>query len=434
MSVTINTLASDITTLYEQALLNASYGGVGFYVVDGSDEAGRRLLRFLFPGQDAVAFEDLGQLDGEIEIKGVLVGDDFVEQAQRMRAVFYTPGPQTLTHPWLGELRVVQAPGKLPKFSFAQDEIRIARFTLTVLRWTPAQPPAINTLQSILFAIEDAQLAVNQFLAATLAPAVLTLAAIGYVQGFVNLVAAEWTVLTGSAKDAAVAPAAVAPIAAMGTVATVTVDSNYGMNIAGLLGGVPAAIAGTSTPIIPAAVAPGGSTTTPVAVDPRVTATAILQALPTMATAATAAAPGPALSLAAQSLALSYAVSAASNITFTSQQEARTWFTQLATALDAASTLAASQVPTQATAAGTLWRALVALQAALAADMNATIGRLPAVETLTLTSPVSVWLIAQYLVGDTPGAVLATYLDLVQRNSIINPAVPSPGPLEVLVQ
>jgi hypothetical protein len=76
----------------------------------------------------------------------------------------------------------------------------------------------------------------------------------------------------------------------------------------------------------------------------------------------------------------------------------------------------------------------VALQAALAADMTATIGRLPAVQTLTLAAPASLWLIAQYLVGDTPGLVLPTYLDLRARNDIINPAVPPPGPLEVLVQ
>jgi hypothetical protein len=131
---------------------------------------------------------------------------------------------------------------------------------------------------------------------------------------------------------------------------------------------------------------------------------------------------------------MSYAVTATTGIAFTSQQEARAWFTQLATPLGAAATLAASLVPSQATGAGTLWRALVALQAALAADMNATIGSLPVVETLTLTAPVSTWLIAQYLVGDTPGAVLATYLDLVLRNNIINPAIPPPGPLEVLVQ
>jgi prophage DNA circulation protein len=434
VSITINTIASDITTLYDQGLLHASYGGVGFYVIDGSDEPGRRILRFLFPGQDASAFQDLGQLDGEIELKGMLIGDDYIAQAQRMRGVCYTPGPQTLTHPWLGEIQVVPSPGRKPKFNFSQDMLRVASFSMCVLRYTPAQPPAISTLQSLLNAVEDTQLAVDQFLAATLAPAVLTLAAIGMVQGYVNLVAAEWTVLTNSAADAAVQPAAVAPIAAMGTVATVTVDANYGANVAGLLGGVPAAIAGTSAPIMPAAVAPGGSTATPVAVDPRVTATAILAVLPTMVPAATAAAPGPALSLAAQALALSYAVQAASDIQFSSQQEASAWFSELATPLAAAATLAASLVPTQATAAGTLWRALVALQAALAADMTATIGRLPAVETLTLGSPAPLWLIAQYLVGDTPGLVLPTYLDLLQRNDVINPAVPPPGPLEVLVQ
>lgn len=194
-----------------------------------------------------------------------------------------------------------------------------------------------------------------------------------------------------------------------------------------------AAIAGTSTPEIPAAVAPGGSTATPAAVDGRITANLILGAAATMTAASTTPAAQQAVTLAAQALALADAVSAASDIAFESQQEAATWQQNLTTALSGAAMQAALLAATQATAAGTLWRSLVAAQSALAADMTATIGRLPAVVTFTPPGPAPVWLIAQYLAGDTPANVVPVYLDLVARNGIVNPAVPVPGPLEVLL-
>ena len=54
---------------------------------------------------------------------------------------------------------------------------------------------------------------------------------------------------------------------------------------------------------------------------------------------------------------------------------------------------------------------------------------------VAFTPPVTapVWLIAQYLAGDTPARVLPVYLDLVKRNGIINPGAPQSGPLEVLL-
>ena len=64
--------------------------------------------------------------------------------------------------------------------------------------------------------------------------------------------------------------------------------------------------------------------------------------------------------------------------------------------------------------------------------MNAAIGSLPAVTAFTPPPGVPVWVLAQYLAGDDPSRVIAAYRDLIARNDIYHPAVPPPGPFEVL--
>ena len=138
------------------------------------------------------------------------------------------------------------------------------------------------------------------------------------------------------------------------------------------------------------------------------------------------------LAVAAQATILADAVSVASDIPFESQQDARASQARISGGLAAAMAQAAAMARTNATTAGSLWRALRALDAAWAADMTATIGRLPVVATFTPPANVPLWIVAQYLAGDTPDRVIATHNDLRIRNRIANPAVPPSGPLEVL--
>ena len=422
----------DIIGLYEGLMLQASYAGIGFWMADSRDEAGRRIERFLFPGQDLAQFQDLGQSDGDIAISGLYVGDDYVHVAERLRASFRTPGPATLVHPWLGELRVVQAPGKLPSVSFKQDELRVVRFSATFCRYYPAVLPAPDTLSDLLDSLEDLRTQATALLATALAPAAITLMAVGYVERFAGLLATVWLGLVGDARDPQVGAAAAAPIAALNLVNALTADATYPAAIAGALGAVSAAIGATSTPVRPAAVAPGGSVTPPAAVDGRITAGLMLSAIGTMAAKGSDPAPGPTVAAAAQMLALADAVSAASDIAFSSQQEAAQWQAKLNAALDTAAAQAALLAAGQATAGGAAWRTLVAAKAALAADMTATIGRLPAVTRFTAPGSVPVWLLAQYLSGDKPGQIVAVYQDLVARNAIRHPAAAPAGALEVL--
>ncbi len=422
----------DIVGLYGDYLFEGSLGGVSFWLVDSEDEGGRRVLRFLFPGQDLAIYQDLGQVDGEIKISGLLIGDDYLNQYAQLRDAFRAPSPWTLVHPWLGDLLVVQAGDRLPKITLKSEELRVARFSASFFPFTQPEPPAPDTLQDLLDSLDDVRSAAGGLLGIVLAPAVLTVASIGIVDTVATTAIATWTGLLAPAT-ALVATAAAAPVAALGTIEDLAFDATYAGNVAAAFAGISAAITDASTPQIPAAVAPGGSTATPTAVDGRITATLILAAAATMTAPSSAPATTQAMTLAAQTLALADAVSAASDIAFESQQEAATWQQNLNAALGAAATQAALLAATQATAAGTLWRSLVAAQSALAADMNATIGRLPAVIAFTPPVTAPIWLIAQYLAGDTPANVVPVYLDLVKRNGVVNPGAPQSGPLEVLL-
>jgi prophage DNA circulation protein len=127
-------------------------------------------------------------------------------------------------------------------------------------------------------------------------------------------------------------------------------------------------------------------------------------------------------------------VQAASTISYTSQQDAQAEEATLMAAIDAAAVAAVSAVSSSPTLAGTLWRGLADLKAAWAADMNSIIGRLPAVVTVTTRSTIPAWILAQYVSGDNPEDVVATYNDLIARNDIRHPAMVPPGAIEVLDQ
>lgn len=426
-----------IIGLSEAVALEGSYRGIGFAYEPSDDEFGRRVQAFMFPGQDITVFQDLGQFDGDIVVHGIISGDDYAAQAVRLRAAFQTAGPATLVHPWLGTLLVVQAPGKQPKFTFKSEELRIARFTATFRRYLPAPKTAPDSLQALLFALQDMRTAAYGMLASVLAPIALTLSVVSQVENLVGEVATVLGGLIVSCVNPLVGLAGNLPIGLLSSIGSAPFDATYPVTVGNLLAGPTAAIGGTSTPAIPSAVASGGSTVTPTPVDGRITAMLILSAvsqigIPTLSGAPIQIPPGPALILSAQTFFLADAISAASAIAFSSQQEATTWRNTITAAIDAAVLAAAALVPATPAPGAALWRSLIATKAAWLSDMNAVIGRLPPVVTFTPPSSAPVWVYAQYLAGDDPSTIFATWRDLVQRNGIFHPAIPIPGPLEVL--
>ena len=417
--------------LYADLMLDASIGGYPFAVVNLKTEDGRRIHQELFPGQDRIAYQDLGQLDGDIVFTGILVGDDAVHQAERLRSVFQAGGVLTLDHPFFDTAFAV-VPVRPVAIEQDVHELRVARFTATVGRWLARQPPAVDTLQGILDAIADLQTQCRSWLRSVLRPLGLVLGVIGFVERLAQTLRGTWDVLAGAASDTSLKNLLSPFTAALSLSNTLPIDTAYPDAIADRIAGPSAAVAAAGTPAIPAAVALGGSLVTPVAVDPRVTTALLLQAAATMAPADITV-PGSPVALVAMAYALGDAVLAGSDIPFQSQQDALFWQARLNAALDQAAALAALYAQTDPINAGPIWRALLALRAALAADMTVTIGRLPPVKIFANPAAMPTWLLAMHLAGDNPDRLVAVYRDLLTRNDIAHPAVAPAGNLEVLL-
>ncbi len=426
MSIDLIPTLTDIYT----TLVTASFRGVPYQTIDSSTEVGRRVQAFLFPGQDQRQFQDLGAMDGPIQVTGLVAGDDYVAQASALAAAFRTPGPGTLVDPWLGTIEVVlQAP---PRITFRDTEIRIARFQATFLPYRPLAPQPPDTLTGLMDAATVATSAAAGMLTTLLAPVVIPLAVFSYAQGVVARVQTIWAGLTaGGAGVAQIAPAAAAPIAALGTLPETSAGAFGTAAVAGLMA-VPAAIAQASVPTPPAAVAPGGSTATPAAADPRQTAELLIASAPALAVFAADPSPGAGVAAALQAASAIAAVSAASDVVYTSQQDAQAMLASLVAAIDTAADAAIAQAQTQPAAAGSLWRAMMALRAAVLKDMSTIIGRLPAVVTVVLARPQPAWLIANATEGDVAANIFAAYQDIIARNRVANPGVVAGPTIEVL--
>lgn len=134
-------------------LRTASWRGVSFDMLDSTHSAGRRVHRFLFPGRDDTIHEDLGAIDGPIQISGLHVGDDYVRWQRRMEKACKEAGPGTLRHPWLGPLRVVLS--EPASFKFEDKQLRVCTVTLTFEIWQERPTQQLSTIGGLLDALDD---------------------------------------------------------------------------------------------------------------------------------------------------------------------------------------------------------------------------------------------------------------------------------------
>jgi prophage DNA circulation protein len=89
-----------------KALRPASFRGVPFQVAAADIAAGRRVQVHEYPQRDKPWVEDLGRATREVHVEALLVGDNYVAQANSLLAALEEAGPGELVHPWLGTLRV----------------------------------------------------------------------------------------------------------------------------------------------------------------------------------------------------------------------------------------------------------------------------------------------------------------------------------------
>uniref|UniRef100_UPI000B22CF3C hypothetical protein n=1 Tax=Mesorhizobium sp. 1M-11 TaxID=1529006 RepID=UPI000B22CF3C len=138
-----------------------------------------------------------------------------------------------------------------------------------------------------------------------------------------------------------------------------------------------------------------------------------------------------AMLIAAGADAIGTAVSLTVYADYTSRQDALAMRAALTTALGVIAT-AVGTLDAYAGPAAAVGRATLDLKAALAADINETIGRLPSVVVVATAAPVDAFVIANDLYGDRPERIEAGYRSIVERNRPRHPAQLPAGRIEAL--
>lgn len=412
-------------------LLGASFRGVPFQTPDVRQEIGRRVVRLWFPGRDDTRHQDLGLAEGPINVTGFVVGDDYVQRARELRDAFAEPGPGTLVHPWLGEIEVVLARPAI--ISFSEREIRLARFEATFEPWSNPAPAPLDTLSQMLDAVARVRAQIRATLRQLLAPVRQTVAALAAVQAFCGSAESTWRGLLGGAGFGVLSSALELPFRDLAGIGSLAAGDDYGGIVADRLTTVPLAISGAGAPPLLPAIGPAAGATVqaePV-IDPAAGAGIMLQAATAFAAASSAVAALPVL---AAAMARAEVAISAADIDHVSSQDAMAWRDRAGDALLASANAVAALTPAWPTVAPPLWDALTDLHAALVADFNARIGRLPTVRILPArAAAVPAWLIAWHLAGADPGRVGAMLDDLVRRNRLRQPGqVPAALELEYL--
>ena len=105
------------------AKLPASFRGVPFWVETSDLSVGRRTVTHQYPQRDEPFTEDLGRAAREYRFSAFVLGDDYIEQAKKLREALEKPGAATLVHPEFGEIQVVAQPGA--SMSFSQSMRRV---------------------------------------------------------------------------------------------------------------------------------------------------------------------------------------------------------------------------------------------------------------------------------------------------------------------
>lgn len=430
-------------------LLPAAWRGQRFWVINAQHSVGRRIQQVLYPGLDRKTHDDAGPLDGPIRISGLVIGDDYVEQTQALHAAFRQAGPATLIHPWRGPITCVLF--RPATIEFDVKELRVARIDA---EFDPVGPRAsilssITAALAALTGLTGSASALARFvLQAQPTAAAIRGRAIAAVATGID-VAGGWS--ARSPRAAALLPASATARQGFQTAAAIADRSAGAAALSAIAPSTVAALAQVYRPQPASGLGAGDSATSVTAADPRGGASLLLAiaadlgrrlrpgevgvaGLSTLAPEAypTSAAERAVL-LAGEVAALTEAAGLTLLIPFTSRQEAQTRAAALDLGLRRAQTSAAALAQELAAPASALWRGLSDARARLSLDLSEIAGRLPAVQRLEPPARASALLLAQHLVGDDPGAVIAFADDIVTRNRLRHPASLGGDAVEVLL-
>ncbi len=116
-----------MATIKWEELRDASFRGVPFYFVDVEGTGGRRAIPHAYPKKEVGWTEDHGAVLTQQQINGILLGNDYQAQFNRLLAALNTPGPGELVHPWFG-VQQVQAGKVTHKLSTEEGGIAYVSF------------------------------------------------------------------------------------------------------------------------------------------------------------------------------------------------------------------------------------------------------------------------------------------------------------------
>jgi prophage DNA circulation protein len=430
-------------------LLPAAWRGQRFWVINAQHSVGRRIQQVLYPGLDLKTHDDAGPLDGPIRISGLVIGDDYVAQAEALGAAFRQAGPATLIHPWRGPIRCVLF--RPANIEFDVKELRIARIDA---EFDPVGPKAsvvasISAALTALTGLAGTATALARFvLQAQPVAAAIRGRAIGAVTTGID-VAADWS--GRSSRAASLLPAIATARQGFQAAAAIVDRSTGAAALSGIVPTTLTALAQVYRPQPASGLGAGDAAATPTAADPRAgsglqlaiaadlgrrlrpseAGVAGLTVLPPEAYPTSV--PERAVLLAAEVAALTQAAGLVLLIPFESRQEAEARSGSLDLALRRAQTSAAALAQELAAPAASLWRGLSETRARLSIDLSEVAGRLPAVQRIQPPATASAFLLAQHLAGDDPSAVMAFADDIVRRNRLRHPAILGSDRIEVLL-
>lgn len=129
-----------MSVLSEQ-LQPASFRGVPFEVEASGITVGRRTVVHEYPQRDRPYVEDMGRATRNITLQCFVVGSDYLEQAQALMHELEEPGPGTLIHPWLGEMKVTIT--SVSELQFDQG-LGVASVTITATEAGDLEFPAVT--------------------------------------------------------------------------------------------------------------------------------------------------------------------------------------------------------------------------------------------------------------------------------------------------
>lgn len=402
-----------------EGLLPGAYRGIPLSIVDVSSDHGRRVLEYLFPGVDPAAYDDFGVGPSGISIEALYVGDDYRARAKLLAKAFETPGPALLIHPWLGPTQVImEEPAQI---RFSERELRVIRISARFKR-APSSSAAGFSGGLLPSALTSFTIAVTS-LAASIALTVISNARTAATIRSRRITSSVANSITARPDARSAVSQVRSALAASSPSSPVAFDA-WANSAASVI---------AQTVEVPA-VAPA---TTDAATMP--SAQALMSAGLSIASGLLAeAGKAPSaidalLLVGAAGQFLAATAEQSSYAEFVSRQEALRYRAAMTSALAILVDLVEQQSPdTMQAASSALSSAARSLTAAIVADLNEVIGRLPSVRRLAVGRDTDAWLVAQHLSGDTPALIETVYADLVARNDPKHPARLPAGDIEFL--